>query len=322
MASLDLNCAICNKKISDEKVILFNEETFKKCNDVLKARKGNNLKYKDIILPSNVGVSADGYHMKCYRNFTALKAKYYDKQQKPAKELKSSTCQGFLSSPQPSTSAMVLEVSSTLTKPSASEQNTISEASKMDNIDGLLHAIENVCFFCNKRNKKIKGNMQPLHTGKKDLLQQMIQKCSTTIDDFEILYKIENVTTNEIFYHNVCKLSYYNKFHKATIDESPQTDWHKIRNYHKLAYKEMCSFIDENIILKENCYLLSYLHNYYLDCLQRIAAESSDSYDNNRAFTKQHLEMKFLKTFEKRIKIIKNLQHKKVVAPRHYELKM
>lgn len=44
-----LICFVCNKSVG--KIILFSEETLKKCQTILKIRKKHNLEYKDIILP-------------------------------------------------------------------------------------------------------------------------------------------------------------------------------------------------------------------------------------------------------------------------------
>ena len=52
-----LICFVCNK--SNGKIILFSEETLKKCQTVLKIRQKHNLKYKDIIL-------SDEYTENCY----------------------------------------------------------------------------------------------------------------------------------------------------------------------------------------------------------------------------------------------------------------
>lgn len=67
-----LICFVCNK--SDGKIILFSEETLKKCQTVLKIRKKHNLKYKDIILPDEY--TENGYHRGCYKAFTGLMKKY------------------------------------------------------------------------------------------------------------------------------------------------------------------------------------------------------------------------------------------------------
>ena len=52
-------------------IVLFNSNSLKKCQSILKARQTQNLKYSDVKLPVSVG-SAMGYHMTCYRKFVVL----------------------------------------------------------------------------------------------------------------------------------------------------------------------------------------------------------------------------------------------------------
>ncbi|KAF9797805.1 hypothetical protein SFRURICE_018000 [Spodoptera frugiperda] len=54
----------------DESLILFTDETLKKCRVILKHRKIHNLKYKDVMLPTNALEA--GFHRRCYKSFTGL----------------------------------------------------------------------------------------------------------------------------------------------------------------------------------------------------------------------------------------------------------
>lgn len=65
MAEL-LKCVFCEN--SDVNLILFTEETLKKCQTILKHRKEHNLKFKNIVLPADLYES--GYHRQCYKSFT------------------------------------------------------------------------------------------------------------------------------------------------------------------------------------------------------------------------------------------------------------
>lgn len=66
-------CVFC--KYSDENLILFTEETLKKCRVVLKHRIEHNLKFKDVVLPGDLFES--DYHRQCYKSLTGLNKKYY-----------------------------------------------------------------------------------------------------------------------------------------------------------------------------------------------------------------------------------------------------
>ena len=72
MANL-LNCVFCNN--SDQNLILFTEETLKKCKIILKLRKGHKLKFKNVVLP--VELFESDYHRQFYKSFTGLMKKYY-----------------------------------------------------------------------------------------------------------------------------------------------------------------------------------------------------------------------------------------------------
>lgn len=73
--SSKLECVFCAKE-KDDKVHLFSEEAMKKCRLILRKRKFHNLKYQDIVLPSDIYDS--GYHSSCYRSFTALKKNFFE----------------------------------------------------------------------------------------------------------------------------------------------------------------------------------------------------------------------------------------------------
>lgn len=69
-----VSCVICKVKDTG-KVHPFTENTLNKCRTTLEIRQKYNLKYCDVILPSEVS-SKEGYHRPCYSNFTSLKKQY------------------------------------------------------------------------------------------------------------------------------------------------------------------------------------------------------------------------------------------------------
>lgn len=73
MEEKKIKCAFC--KNTHDKLILFSQETFKKCKNILKQRIIHNLKFKDVLLPDDLYDS--GYHRQCYKCFTGLAKKYY-----------------------------------------------------------------------------------------------------------------------------------------------------------------------------------------------------------------------------------------------------
>ena len=55
------------------KITLFRKETLEKCRFILALRKQHDLKYKNVVLLVAVG-SFYGFHLSCYKRFTALSA--------------------------------------------------------------------------------------------------------------------------------------------------------------------------------------------------------------------------------------------------------
>ena len=62
-------------------VVLFNNSSLSKCQEILKARRDQNLKYSIVELPE-VPDNIHGYHIPCYRRFTALSKSQRDKMQR------------------------------------------------------------------------------------------------------------------------------------------------------------------------------------------------------------------------------------------------
>lgn len=75
MASDKIKCVFC--KGHNDKIILFEGDKLKKCQQVLSVRVKYKLKYSDIELPTQIN-KTDGYHRQCYSSCTALMAKYRD----------------------------------------------------------------------------------------------------------------------------------------------------------------------------------------------------------------------------------------------------
>jgi len=72
-------CVFCPLK--ETKVLNFTEETLNKCEYVLECRKTHKLIGKDVNLPNDWKIERVGYHIRRYRNFTALKSKYRKKEE-------------------------------------------------------------------------------------------------------------------------------------------------------------------------------------------------------------------------------------------------
>ena len=66
-------CVLCRKK--DPSVLAFNEDSLKKCSEILKIRKKYSLKWMELNLSKNSS-GTEGYHLKCYKKLSAIMEKY------------------------------------------------------------------------------------------------------------------------------------------------------------------------------------------------------------------------------------------------------
>ena len=67
----DTTCCLHYSSETKVPVILANASSLLKCQEISSLRKGQGLKYSTFELPATVDKS-HGYHMECYRKFTAL----------------------------------------------------------------------------------------------------------------------------------------------------------------------------------------------------------------------------------------------------------
>ena len=81
--------------------------------------------------------------------------------------------------------------------------------------------------------------------------------------------------------------------------------------YHQLAFNNVCSFIDNNIIDNKKCYFFTSLCDCYVEILKKSADEDGNKYDN--VFSKTHFENKLKERYGDYLKstIIHN---KKIIA--------
>ncbi|XP_046591518.1 uncharacterized protein LOC124293671 isoform X3 [Neodiprion lecontei] len=381
MSDEKIVCFVCKK--SDEHIIIFSEETLKKCQTILKLRKIHNLKYRDIILPSEYTES--GYHRVCYKVFTGLMKKYFTSQPLSAEKKKgkkqgscvitsnsSSTLSSIrdlsseLPDPQsPSTesSSQLISLSqSTETQPSTSENEshlqsvstespttsqpapicesidlqsaTLQDISDVfepevsdnnfvsqdvnistDNIAGK-NDNEVVCIFCNKKKKKVRSRMLPLHAADVQQFKDSVKPNIESHKEFtDFSNKLDNFSGSKIYYHTECRVDFNNKLSSLKATPSKK-EWHYHREYHQTVFNEISTIIKEDVIKKGRCFLLVYLHESYIDLLEKIFQENS--IQMTATFTAHHLEEKILKVFSKDIKFF-TVRNKKILAPKYLE---
>ncbi|GFR19483.1 hypothetical protein TNCT_219891 [Trichonephila clavata] len=380
-----LICFVCNK--SDGKIILFSEETLRKCRTVLKIRKKYNLKYKDIILPDEY--IGNGYHREYYKAFTGVMKKYLTSKPvnstKNSEKQKSVSVSAYNSSPTPplipeltaepsclqslttessiyitSQSSLIsnsieskpttfqgnrhlqnlptesssilqpslifdsIKLQSTTSQenieifePDVSDNNDSTEdANILNENDASTNNYQIVCVFCNREHKKLHSKMLPLHKADTNQFKSSVLPNIEGQEEYaELLNKLKNFSGPKISYHTECRVNFNNKI-SFSKKSSSKNDWHCHREYHQLAFNEISGIIEEDVIKKGRCYLLVYLHELYIDSLEKIYEENS--VEINSIFTAHHLEEKILKTFSKNIKFF-TIRNKKLIAPNYLQ---
>lgn len=336
MAEL-LNCVFCNN--SGDKLILFTEETLRKCRTILKLRKEHNLKYKDVVLP--VELYESGYHRQCYRSFTGLMKKYYVKESSsvpedfsPASSSRSPSNtqsiepQTLISQPS-STAAALLPDPSTVLQPTvtcdlteAAPSTSQDNSEQLENLDSTSEIDISVedeaavkskdlcCIFCDQKTKKHKSKRLPLFSTEKENFLSKFQDANESATEF--INKIKNYPHSKIYYHYICKGNFSYKVIRKK--NTPKSHWHDLRDCHQGVFNEMCAFLTENVIEKGKIYFLTYLHRYYMDLIEESTPDNAEKMSGN--FTPQNLELKIMKAFSKEINFF-SIGNKKILAPKH-----
>lgn len=152
-------------------------------------------------------------------------------------------------------------------------------------------ALENtdVCIFCTKARRKVKGKHVPLYSIEKDALINTLQPYKEFLED-TIVYK-QLQSSVDVKAHRICRVEYINSL--RMYDNKPKTEYHK-KEYRDKAFQEVCFFIDENIVKHRKCFFFSFLCQYYTDTLKKLAADDGEEFDSNLgiSFFEQKLKKK------------------------------
>ena len=167
----------------DEKpIVLFADDSLEKCRKILEVRKLEQRKYMDDCVPSSVDENS-GYHMDCYRRFTALV--------KPDRE-----CLVTLNKGQK-------KVSSTKTRSSIGASFIATRSC----------VFVKQCIFCKKKDKKFKGAKQTLIMVSTENVEKNIKRYAEILKDKDLLRLIldEDFVSKEMCYHSICRVEYQNR---------------------------------------------------------------------------------------------------------------
>jgi len=141
----------------DGNIASFNCNSLKKCSEILAIRRSKDLKYKNVVLPEKTGGS-EGYHMSCYRRFTALNKEY-----------------------------MKLDpICTTVNYTTRSKTTSFSSTST-----GIL---PKNCNFCGKKDKKHNNKKQPLVSSVETVnFEEKIKEYANLFEDHQMLAKLGDV---------------------------------------------------------------------------------------------------------------------------------
>ena len=108
----------------------------------------------------------------------------------------------------------------------------------------------------------------------------------------------------EIGYHGICSTKYQTQaeqISKKTPAMKTPSNWHKTRSLHDEAFKSLSRIIEEEIINKEEIYIMNDLNDQYVAILSDLSAEQ----DCSPTSTTQSLETKIKQHFKDKVQIQK-----------------
>ena len=268
---------------SDGSITLFTDETLTKCEDILIIRKTQKLKYSDIVMPDSAG-GESGFHIECYRRFTALSKVQREKMQVEQKEKNSADSSSYLTR-------------SNIGGPLSSSKTGI---------------FPKECIFCSKKDRKHNKQKQKLIVASTTNFESNVKTYAEWLNDETMLLRImnEDFVSKEVLYHGICRVEYQNKA-KAIKDkeannlnmERKDSAWHLAREIHKSAFEALTLFLDEVVVGKREVCLMSDVNNHY----QVLLSEISGHFDVNLEIetTSQKLEGKLINHYGDKITVAK-----------------
>lgn len=193
---------------------------------------------------------------------------------------------------------------------SINETNVFNEIPDTNIEDiGKERQLKNVCFFCDKDRKQNKGKQQNLYSSNDAKLYDKIIEWMEKLNNENLLQKINRLKSENktIFYHHLCELNYFNDYNKIVLD-IPHTSSHKNRNIHKYIFNHIVSTVEEEVLQKKNCVLLSSLcgtYNHYLEYEQKLEPQSDINLITNHYLeekVQKHLYLYIYFLFQKYVK--------------------
>ena len=195
--------------------------------------------------------------------------------------------------------------------------NNPSTSADSESYETDVNKKDDACFICNKSRVTVNKKVLSLVTSSnKDILDQL-DKAAESVGDEETRRKINACRDLPSFrYHKRCKLTItYKEQQKQSKLLNSENVWHIIREFHKIAFEEICAFVEDNVIKMKMYYYVDFLRKLYNDSMRMQIHESNAelSYPDIQS---SKLESKLMKRYSKDIEF-RLLIRKKVVHPRN-----
>ena len=275
-------------------VVLFNNSSLSKCQEILKVRRDQNLKYSTVELPE-VPDNIHGYHMPCYRRFTALSKCQRDIMQRAVK----------------------IDINNSNPIEEPTDQSGFSLMTKRSEIKSpkpsRIGTFPSLCLFCNQSRKKVKGIEQKLVNVETNDFEKQVRKYIEWMEDSKPLARVTgvNFSAKDVKYHECCRVKYQteaegkvNQKRRLVGKDIPTKEstsaWHKSREIHKKSFEALVSCLEEIVFEKKEVLLLTDINIFNHHLLTEFRGEEFDTVGS----TAQKLEEKLLKHYGDKICII------------------
>lgn len=113
-------------------------------------------------------------------------------------------------------------------------------------------------------------------------------------------------------YHSTCKSSY---LHRMRPKE--QTEWHTKRDHSRIAYDQLCDYIEKYVINQKHSLSLKLAEDFFLN---NLLESYGDAELSETLFSTAQIEERLKKTFDKKIKIVSKHKHGKIIAATNVEV--
>ncbi|KAK9872735.1 hypothetical protein WA026_019516 [Henosepilachna vigintioctopunctata] len=123
-------------------------------------------------------------------------------------------------------------------EPEVSDNNFVTQDVNIstDNIAGK-NDNEVVCIFCNKKKKKMRSRMLPLHAADVQQFKDSVKPNIESHKEFtDFSNKLDNFSGSKIYYHTECRVDFNNKLSSLKATPSKK-EWHYHREYHQFLMK-------------------------------------------------------------------------------------